>query len=837
MTCSSPLCLINPIISSSSPSPSHYLNSPPNPHFHSNTTITLTPAFLPPMELSSSSSSSSEKDTDSVSSRTPAHSSPGGVSSPSSPFHLCSAMVSPLLLSPLPSGSCCGDDHEKSVEEEEERAAAEGEEEEGFERLRFVDCRWEEVEHRFDRLCLMSRSGEPTITDSAFGYCIGLERSLEYAKELLRALRGRREQKFEITKSEIHDYWSRLTNPCFESRLHIFFNLCDADMDGRINSTDIKQVVTLSASTNKLSLIYEEAEAYTDLILEELDSANEGHIQLPQLKKLFKLRSTSRYISRSNQMSVSQVILQPDPCDLEPMSEAEILFRSNWRRMWIVSCWLIICTILFTWKFVQYQNRAAFQVMGYCLCTAKGSAETLKFNMALILLPVSRNTITWLRKRRWINSVIPFNDNINFHKLIAGGIVVGVILHGGTHLACDFPRICHSNKILFAQTIAAKFGNHQPSYFEILATTEVSSGITMVIIMAIAFLLATNMPRRQSASLPRSVRQVTGFNTFWYSHHLFIIVYVLLIIHSMFLFLTDNILEKTTWMYIAIPVMLYAGERICRIVRAGSQRVEILKANIYLGKVLHLKMCKPEGFKYHSGMYIFIQCPQISPYEWHPFSLTSGPEDEYLSVHIRTIGDWSYHLYNLFQEAILSGSRRFPRIYIDGPYGAASQDHAKYDVVLLIGLGIGVTPFISVLKDVISSHQKTQFGHIEHGRSSSIKSPSKVYLHWVTREHYSFAWFRDAMKEFSNSEQYQSVVEMNNHLTSVYKEGDARSVLISAIQALYRANKGMDVLSRTPIRTHFARPNWLKIFSDVADRHEGAQIGKYVDLYNREYMY
>lgn len=56
--------------------------------------------------------------------------------------------------------------------------------------------------------------------------------------------------------------------------------------------------------------------------------------------------------------------------------------------------------------------------MGYCLSTAKGAAETLKLNMALILLPVSRNTITWLRIHPWINYVVPFNDNINFHKVV-----------------------------------------------------------------------------------------------------------------------------------------------------------------------------------------------------------------------------------------------------------------------------------------------------------------------------------------------------------------------------------------------------------------------------------
>lgn len=94
-----------------------------------------------------------------------------------------------------------------------------------------------------------------------------------------------------------------------------------------------------------------------------------------------------------------------------------MLFRSQWRRAWMVALWLIICIALFTWKFTQYRQRKAFEVMGYCLSTAKGAAETLKFNMALILLPVCRNTITWLRRNLSLNSVIPFNDNLNFHKV------------------------------------------------------------------------------------------------------------------------------------------------------------------------------------------------------------------------------------------------------------------------------------------------------------------------------------------------------------------------------------------------------------------------------------
>lgn len=103
-------------------------------------------------------------------------------------------------------------------------------------------------------------------------------------------------------------------------------------------------------------------------------------------------------------------------------------------------------------------------------------------------------------------------------------------------------------------------------------------------------------------------------------------------------------------MYIAIPVLLYAGERIVRAIRSEFDRVEIVKATTYPGKVLSLKMSKPAGFTYRSGMYLFLKCPDISPFEWHPLSLTSAPEDDHLSVHIRTLGDWSYQIYSRFQE-------------------------------------------------------------------------------------------------------------------------------------------------------------------------------------------
>ncbi|KAJ4713194.1 Respiratory burst oxidase [Melia azedarach] len=654
----------------------------------------------------------------------------------------CSASVVPLSFSPVPS---CGLRWRYG-----ESLMALG--------LRFTELDWKEVEERFNRLAsIRNNRTEPVVKWSDFGLTVGMKQSAEIANEILRALRGRREWKDDITKNELEGFWVRMNDSCIHSRIRLFFDMCDRNMDGRITEMDMKQTILSSASANNLSVRHEEAEEQASLIMGMLDHDNRGYLQ--------RFSSKEAYYQEFHTLDLLLIIRI---CSTEePMSKAEIIFRSYWRRGWVILLWLIICMAIFAWKFIQYSNRTAFQVMGYCLSTAKGAAETLKLNMALILLPVCRNSITWLRKNRRLNSVIPFNDNINFHKVIAGGIVVGVILHGGTHLACDFPRISSSDSSTFQQTIGPEFGYHQPSYIEILTTTEVATGLAMVVLMSIAFTLATKWPRRQVA-----------FTT-----------------------------KKTTWMYIAIPVLLYTGERIFRAIRSRTYEIEILKAILYPGKVLSLKLLKPEGFK-------------------HPFSLTSGPRDDYLSVHIRTLGDWSYQLYSLFQEKILTGAKEFPKIYIDGPYGAASQDYIKYDIVVLIGLGIGVTPFISIIKDVVNGAQKTQLDQVGSRECNIPNGPLKTYLYWVSREQNSFDWFRDVIQEISSkTNMKQSVIEMHNFLTSVYEEGDVRSALISVIQALHFARTGIDIVSKTPVWTHFARPDWFNVFSKLARRHRGARIG------------
>uniref|UniRef100_A0A0E0L3K5 FAD-binding FR-type domain-containing protein n=1 Tax=Oryza punctata TaxID=4537 RepID=A0A0E0L3K5_ORYPU len=734
--------------------------------------------------------------------------------------------------------------------------------------LRFLDKTsggkdgWKNVEKRFDEM-----NADGRLPQESFAKCIGMADSKEFASEVFVALARRRSINpgDGITKEQLKEFWEELTDQNFDSRLRIFFDMCDKNGDGQLTEDEVKEVIVLSASANKLAKLKSHAATYASLIMEELDPDHRGYIEIWQLETLLRGMVTAQGPPEKVKLASASLARTMVPSTYRsPMqrrfTKTVDFIHENWKRIWVLSLWAILNIALFIYKFVQYSRRDAFEVMGYCVCVAKGAAETLKLNMAVILLPVCRNTLTRLRSTA-LGKVVPFDDNINFHKVIALTIAIGAATHTLAHVTCDFPRLVSCPRDKFEATLGPYFNYVQPTYSSLVASTPGWTGILMIMIMSFSFTLATHSFRRSVVKLPSPLHHLAGFNAFWYAHHLLVIAYILLVLHSYFIFLTKQWYKRTTWMFLAVPVLFYACERTIRRVRENSYGVSVIKAAIYPGNVLSIHMNKPPSFKYKSGMYMFVKCPDVSPFEWlwinrffnasrHPFSITSAPGDDYLSVHIRTLGDWTTELRNLFGKAceaqvsskkatlarlettiIADGLKEetcFPKVFIDGPFGAPAQNYKKYDILLLIGLGIGATPFISILKDLlnnIKSNGDFQNTHdTELGCTFKSNGPGRAYFYWVTREQGSFEWFKGVMNDVAESDR-DNVIEMHNYLTSVYEEGDARSALIAMVQSLQHAKNGVDVVSGSKIRTHFARPNWRKVFSDLANAHQNSRIG------------
>jgi NADPH oxidase 2 len=213
------------------------------------------------------------------------------------------------------------------------------------------------------------------------------------------------------------------------------------------------------------------------------------------------------------------------------------------------------------------------------------------------------------------------------------------------------------------------------------------------------------------------------------------------------------------WIYSGF---LYLVERILREVR-GRHKTFVSKVVQHPSNVCEIQI-KKENTKTRAGQYIFLCCPEVSIFQYHPFTLTSAPEEDYVSVHVRCVGDFTNALAKALGCNFERGSGRgekvgdgsevvgvpdnatendidptirkvLPRVYIDGPFGSASEDVFKYEVAVLVGAGIGVTPFASILKSIWYRLNYPQ-------KKTRLR---KVYFFWVCRDFGSFEWFRSLL--------------------------------------------------------------------------------------------
>ncbi|KAF8323105.1 NADPH oxidase [Clavulina sp. PMI_390] len=471
--------------------------------------------------------------------------------------------------------------------------------------------------------------------------------------------------------------------------------------------------------------------------------------------------------------------------------------------------------------------RATF---GSTFVIARSAALILHVDVIFILLPICRNFISILR-RTPLNDVIPFDKNITFHKAVAWSIVI----FSGVHIAAHMV-----NYTILAEAKVPKGSGTGKIILEfIIANFTTGPGITgWIMTVALGLMVWFAMEKRRR-------RPNGGFEWFYYIHYIGMVTFfVNWQLHGMFCMIqpdTPPYCSYNTigvfWRYWLVGGLIFISERVLREVRS-RHHTYISKIIQHPSNVMEVQI-KKEKTTTRAGQYIFLSCPEVSYWQWHistngsssPFTLTSAPEEDYISVHIRVQGDFTTAFAKAlgcdFSKKERGGekdkkgdqsmvvppplNRTLPRVMVDGPFGSASEDFFKYETVLLVGAGIGVTPFASILKTIW--YRLNDLNH-----TSKRTRLSKVYFTWVIRDFGTAEWFHSLLHAIEEQD-VENKIEISIYLTAKIKQDDMTNIMVQDVGA------EQDAITHLRAPTHFGRPNWDRVFSGIADRHPDTDVG------------
>ncbi|KAK3227940.1 hypothetical protein Dsin_007802 [Dipteronia sinensis] len=214
-------------------------------------------------------------------------------------------------------------------------------------------------------------------------------------------------------------------------------------------------------------------------------------------------------------------------------------------------------------------------------------------------------------------------------------------------------------------------------------------------------------------SLPQIRRQ--KFEFFYYTHHLYIIFLIFFLFHAG---------DRHFYMVFG-GIFLFGLDKLLRILQSRPETC-ILSAKVFTSKAIELTLPKDPSLKFTPTSVIFMKIPSISKFQWHSFSITSSSsiDDHTMSVILKREGEWTSSLYNMVQAELDSDTDHMKCIpvAIEGPYGPATMNFLRYDSLLLVAGGIGITPFLSILQEIASAQNNSRY-----------KFPSRIQLVYVVK--------------------------------------------------------------------------------------------------------
>ncbi|KAF1830799.1 hypothetical protein BDW02DRAFT_84676 [Decorospora gaudefroyi] len=448
-----------------------------------------------------------------------------------------------------------------------------------------------------------------------------------------------------------------------------------------------------------------------------------------------------------------------------------------------------------TWQFVKYLTFDQYTPsFGWGAVLAKTCAGVLYPTFFFLILSMSRWLSTFLRRFYFISRFINWDLSQSFHIKMSIIALVFATLHAIGHLSGSFVFGSMAHR---QDAVANVIGQDAVprSYTDYLRSLPGVTGLTTLCLFYLLALMSMPQVRKWS------------YEVFQLGHLLMFPIIGLLMAHG-----TAHLLQWPMFGYwVAFPTLMVLFERIWRLILSFRPIVADLELLDDDTVAVTAQVPKTRPWDYKAGQYVFVQVPQLSRFQWHPFTVSTCI-DNTMQVHIKADGDWTNALRDLAQ----SGQRTTIKIGLDGPFGAPAQRFYDFDYTMVFGAGIGVTPFSGVLTDL----QKHEFKRVNSANTSpetpqeGPAQPSpysnhrRVDFYWMVRDKNNLLWFSDLLNQVTRQNPNYPALDIRINTYVTQKRKQISQHVFRWLLEKHRTHEH----SQSPITgllnpTHFGRPD------------------------------
>ncbi|XP_055837078.1 NADPH oxidase 5 isoform X2 [Episyrphus balteatus] len=434
-----------------------------------------------------------------------------------------------------------------------------------------------------------------------------------------------------ISLQEFIDAIHQFSGQSADDKIRFLFKVYDIDGDGLIQHKELHDVIRACMEENGMRFSEDQIEDLTTAMFEDADPYNRGTITYEALKnQLHKHGGLLENLSITIDRWLVPIQEKPKPkankrCVSIPHQFTGAYVRNNQVFVSYLFVYIAINVGLFVSRAIQYRNSNFYTIL------ARACGQCLNFNCAWVLVLMLRHSLTYLRSRGF-SSYLPLDNHIYLHKL-TGMVISGLsVIHTVMHLI-NFSTVVVNHPRLNGcdYSLAEWLFTSRPGLFGLIKGWANPTGCALIVILMIMFVCSQPFVRRKGS-----------FEVFYWTHLLYVPFWILTIFHG-----------PNFWKWFILPGLVYAVERILRFVWMKSEhgKTYISSGLLLPSKVVHLVIKRPYNFNFRPGDYIFVNIPSIANYEWHPFTISSAPEQEdYMWLHIRGVGEWTNRLSDYFEK-------------------------------------------------------------------------------------------------------------------------------------------------------------------------------------------